>query len=421
MPNATTNAIFDNIRAQLPGVNNDIIGLELFNTVDEMARDALNAAPPTDVDADPATWLGSTLWVPNYQPLLEGTLARLYGQLGKPYSSGEMAKAHLDRYMVLLQLARSDAVSTPSTVYQRLINALRVQLPMARESAVLLAAFSIANKIRFEALRLAPLADANTTPSGWLPTEQWDNAYQAMFYGTLANMQMQTAQPWTNPTAAGANHGLFLEELMLLRGEQASAVSRGMTKLMDLARVRLPGARDNIIQLELFAVLNEFFQDSNCWYEDIDFAVSPASTEYYIIPTSVSSAVRMLGLVNSDQRAQRGVFDLPGTVTLYNTPNQADTFTVRIGLTVADPVTRDGYPEFPTWVLDKYANDLLDGLLGRMMSEIAKPYTNERLAIYHMRKFQTSIAKAKVEASHRNVYRGQSWQFPQAFAARRWR
>jgi hypothetical protein len=192
-----------------------------------------------------------------------------------------------------------------------------------------------------------------------------------------------------------------------------------LNRLMDNLRIRLPGALDTVLKLELFSVMNEFFQSSNCWYEDIDFTVTSGVTEYTITPSSIASIVRLLGVVNSDGRAQNAVLALPNTLTLVNSPSQSDTFTARVALTVNDPTTRDDYPEFPDWVINKYNNDIQDGVLGRMMSQIAKPYTNERMAIYHMRQFRGAVAFAKVEAMHQNVYRGQSWRFPQTFARRK--
>lgn len=53
-----------------------------------------------------------------------------------------------------------------------------------------------------------------------------------------------------------------------------------MNRLMDHARIRLPGALDAAIQMELFSALNEFFQKSNIWYEDIQFPVQPTDDTY---------------------------------------------------------------------------------------------------------------------------------------------
>lgn len=196
-------------------------------------------------------------------------------------------------------------------------------------------------------------------------------------------------------------------------------MSADLNRLMDNLRIRLPGAVDESIKLELFNTLKEFLSDSNCWVEDVDFPVTSDVTEYLVIPTGVAATVRLYGVVNSEQRAVSAVYVLPESIILTHAPAQADTYTARLVLTVTDPVTRDGYPEFPDWILNAYGDELMDGVLGRMMSQIAKPYSNERMAIYHMRRFRGGVAKAKVDAMHKYVYRGQNWSFPQSFARRR--
>lgn len=196
-------------------------------------------------------------------------------------------------------------------------------------------------------------------------------------------------------------------------------MSADLNRLMDNLRIRLPGAVDDTIKLELFNVLKEFFDRSNCWYNDIEFAVTSGVKEYTITPLDLASPLRLIGVVDNNELALRAFYALPDQLTLDRAPNEDATYTARIALTVNDPVTREGYPDFPDWVLDKYMDGLIDGVLGRMMSQIAKPYTNERMGIYHMRRFRNVMAQAKVEAQHENVYRGQNWRFPQTFARRR--
>jgi len=200
-----------------------------------------------------------------------------------------------------------------------------------------------------------------------------------------------------------------------------------MNRLMDHARIRLPGALDSNIQMELFAVLKEFFQSSNIWHEDIQFPVQPTADShlqnpeaftYDVVPTQ-GTITRLEGVVNSQAFPQSATMATPGQVVLRFSPNATDTYTARVFLTVSDPVTREGYPEFPDWILDKYGNDILEGVLGRMMTQIAKPYTSQAGAMFHLRNFKQAISQAKVEASHQNVYRGQNWRFPQTFAHRR--
>jgi len=201
-----------------------------------------------------------------------------------------------------------------------------------------------------------------------------------------------------------------------------------MNRLIDHARIRLPGALDAAIQMELFSVMNEFFQSSNIWYEDIQFPVQPTNDSYldnpeaytYDVIPSQGSITRLFGVVDSKGFSIKAFMPTLGQVILNFSPNTADTYTARVLLTVTDPVTREGYPEFPDWILNKYGNDILEGVLGRMMSQIAKPYTSTAGAQFHLKNFKQAVAQAKVEASHQNVYRGQNWRFPQTFARRRY-
>lgn len=200
-----------------------------------------------------------------------------------------------------------------------------------------------------------------------------------------------------------------------------------MNRLMDNARVRLPGALDNAIQLELFSLLNDWFQQTNMWREDIPFTVAPTTESYIenpdawtydVVPTS-GTIFRLMFLQNSQGQQQQASMDTPGVLILKNSPNTDDTYTATVAKTVTDPTTREGYPEFPAWVLNKYGNELLDGLLGRLMSQVAKPYSSPAMAKYHLTKFQSGIARAYVETLHQNVYRAQNWRFPQTFSRRR--
>lgn len=205
--------------------------------------------------------------------------------------------------------------------------------------------------------------------------------------------------------------------------------STEITRIIDNARFKLPGALDAALKFELFAVLNEFFQDTNIWTEDIQFQVTPTTVSYLENPdeytyelTVLADGVinRLMALVDSSGVSQSGVMPIPGTIILSRSPSKSDFYTARVAKTVTDPTDSDGYPVCPTWVLNKYGNDVLDGLVGRMMGQIAKPYSSPQVAMVHLRNFKQSINKAKAEAMHANVYRGQSWTFPRSFSARRY-
>lgn len=190
-------------------------------------------------------------------------------------------------------------------------------------------------------------------------------------------------------------------------------------RIMDQLRIKLPGALDGTLQLEMFAVMKEFFQKSNCWIEDISFDVTPGETVYEIFPTNLASINRLMSVKNAQGRNVVAYMFEPGVVQLYSEPSEAATYTASVALTVGEPTDREGYPEFPDWVLIKYGDDIVDGVLGRMMSQIAKSYSQPQMAMYHMRRFIQAVSKAKVEAQHANAYRGQNWSFPQSFTRRK--
>ncbi len=196
------------------------------------------------------------------------------------------------------------------------------------------------------------------------------------------------------------------------------------TRFMAQARMRLPGALDSAIQHKTFSVLDEFFKDSNCWREEIRVSALTTKLAYEIESEETSATiVRLLKLVNGDDVPFACTMEVPGELVLDAYPQNAEYLYATVALTVNDPVPSsgdlEGYVKCPVWVFEKYRNGLLDGLIGRMMSQPAKPYTNERLAVYHMRRFRTALSVARSEAMHKNLYAAQAWRFPQSFSVRR--
>jgi hypothetical protein len=204
-------------------------------------------------------------------------------------------------------------------------------------------------------------------------------------------------------------------------------MSYATERLIKNARTSLPGSLDNVILLELYNVLDQFFRDSSIWQEEIPFSVAPGDpvgTIYYIEPESVSVVVRLFRVRNEDGLQQNAIMQIPGEVTfLTPPPNQEPPgsyeYAALVALSIVDPIQRDGYPEFPAWILTKYGAGILSGVLGRMMAQPAKPYTNPQLAAAHLVAFRRAISHASTESTHGNVYRGQAWYFPQQFSTRR--
>lgn len=192
--------------------------------------------------------------------------------------------------------------------------------------------------------------------------------------------------------------------------------STEILRLMKNLRVQLPGAIDDAIKLEVYNALNDFFQGSNIWREDLSVAITAGDKSYTLTPTQTSNIVRLIGVENSDKLPVSATLDLiTQELVLELEPSTNDTYTVQVVLTVNDPVDAEDYPEAPDWVINLYMNDIISGVLGRMMAQPAKPYSNAALAVVHTRSFQAATAVARAEANRRFTFGAQRWRFPQSF------
>jgi hypothetical protein len=199
-----------------------------------------------------------------------------------------------------------------------------------------------------------------------------------------------------------------------------------ITRLMNNARMRLTGATDGVLQQELFSVMDDFFKKSNVWNEDIEIEVpggDPANTVYQLASSAPAQIDKLLWVFQKPDQTSIGrgsgvmaYMSTPGELTLRTQPSSDVTYIVTVALTVTDPADRSGYVQFPAWVLAKYREAILDGLLGRMMTQPSKPYTNSQMAVFHMRKFLQAAASARVEWTRNNTYRAQAWAFPGGFS-----
>lgn len=187
------------------------------------------------------------------------------------------------------------------------------------------------------------------------------------------------------------------------------------TRLMDSARIRLPGALEGTMKLELFFVLKEFADRSNAWREVIGFWSSPGAVEYDLHSENAAAINRLLWVtpLDSPTVSVPAIMPTPGRVRLQNVPSESQRLNAIVALTVNDPTEDGGFPQFPEELLVKYSSGILDGLLSRMMTQPAKPYSSEKNAALHGFRFRQATNLAKREAQTGNLFGGQTWRFPQ--------
>lgn len=193
-----------------------------------------------------------------------------------------------------------------------------------------------------------------------------------------------------------------------------------LKRFADNIRIRVPGALDNVLQLEMFNTLEDFLTFTLCWTEDIDFPAIMGRKvgDTVIIEPEAGQIYQLQWVMNSQAIQQRMVMPEPSVLQYVDIPSQDETWTARVAITCTDPTTRDGYPVLPGWILTKYRTGIMDGVLARLYSQPAKPYTSDKLAIFHAHAYTSTRGRAKGEASQQNLYRGQLWKYPQNFATK---
>ena len=221
--------------------------------------------------------------------------------------------------------------------------------------------------------------------------------------------------------------------------------NKDLTYLLNQARVALPGASDAGIKHTLYQVLHEFFDTTSAWKQDVQINVEPY-VQAYIVSVPAGQIIRLFTVLDSNLFQQPAVLLAPSqpgppggstlnpsnsgtppnpssetdfmTVMLQLQYSQPQIFTVSLITNVTQPSGREGIPEYPDWTLSKFGRVILDGLLGTMMGQPSKSYTQDSLSVYHLKRFRDGMAMVRVAMTRSNSVGSQNWVFPQNYRTR---
>lgn len=187
--------------------------------------------------------------------------------------------------------------------------------------------------------------------------------------------------------------------------------------------VSLPGAPKAVVQLATFAMLREFFVQSGAWLIEAPAVSIKANQDTYYLDPQPDGAVLYIHAIafpTGDrfkflQATQQQVFrakvnapsavpisyhsyvDVPGKFTL--TPpvsvDMKQALIPYVVLTLQDDACVGTNDTVPSWMLRYWKDHWIDGVLGRLMSQPDKPYTNLITSQYHMRRFRNGISQAR--------------------------
>jgi hypothetical protein len=188
---------------------------------------------------------------------------------------------------------------------------------------------------------------------------------------------------------------------------------RYWAKLVGQANVSLTGASDAGLRAQLYETLEEFFDGSNCWQENISFTVLPDTLDYQLRPLT-GRTLRLLHVLDQNNVPQQAVMPAIETVHFLYPYTNAQPMLAVVVKTVTDPLLCFP-PHIPDWLLPTFGFKILDGVLGNMMLQPGASYSNPQLAQFHLARFRDAIAHARVAMMKANTIGAQAWAFPQQF------
>lgn len=195
---------------------------------------------------------------------------------------------------------------------------------------------------------------------------------------------------------------------------------REFEQLLTQAANKLPGASRAGVTAELYDVFKEFLADSNAWIEDIQFQATADVSTYLLAPTTDGQIIRLVGVWDEKLIPVPAFMPVPdGQINLLHAPSStpASKWMARVIKNVSLPTTRDGLPIAPDWLLRVYSVHILDGLLGKMMGQQNKSYSNQTMSVYHLKRFRAGIQIARTAAARANLVGGQEWAYPRGWSS----
>lgn len=203
-------------------------------------------------------------------------------------------------------------------------------------------------------------------------------------------------------------------------------------------RLELPGSVDPVLELAFQQVLRAFFRDSRAWQEELRFRAFSGRKRYdlnnylrhakvqWVLDVlyderEVKSCVRVGDCISTEPAdPNKYAVETNSTLVLDPVPEFArgDTHNLCVHVAVVPPagtISASGCGAIPGDLLQTWFDAILWGVLGRMMTQHAKPYTNLQLGNFHLRQYTAKVQEAKHVTNKGSTVADEPWRFP-AFA-----
>ncbi|EIZ87154.1 hypothetical protein WYO_0191 [Methylobacterium sp. GXF4] len=292
---------------------------------------------------------------------------------------------------------------------------LRAQVTGATDRIVKLALFETVSEVCRLSLNTDPPTDPASDFTAWLDDDQWLKNHTLVIAGTLARLYAMPKRPWSDIDTARVNKEQYDTLLSYARADAAEAPSIDPSaRLLGSIRSRLPGAKDSQTRLALFDMLQDACQRGRIWTEVVPFRLVPGKQMFSIS----QPGARIVMLINAQhptlgmeaiQYSEEKVAIRTDIATL----DPADYLYLTLALAPSLDVDLEN-PQMwmPADIFSSKYTLLLHGVLGAMMLQTAKPYSNTSLGQYHTQIYSRELNSAPLTDRDGGLPTRQRWRFP---------
>jgi len=228
-------------------------------------------------------------------------------------------------------------------------------------------------------------------------------------------------------------------------------------RLLQSLRVSVPGVTDELISLQLFNTMDEFFRRTSAWQFEADIEMQENIWEYGFSTPSDTTVVRLMGVSHQNipvtpttaagqvatsigtiepsqifadgdvaidphhSDLSGGIFSYavyrPDYISLTGIPDaEARKYPLKVNLALTMSMgcleCECGDWALEDWMWDMFFQDFLDGTQGRLFAMPAKPWSSPVHAQYHGKRFRNWMALRKQEAFRGFAHNVPGWRFP---------
>lgn len=192
--------------------------------------------------------------------------------------------------------------------------------------------------------------------------------------------------------------------------------TQGFKRLLSGVVVDVPGASEVGIKQVLGDAMFEFFEFTSSWMESIPFQTVVNSQAYAIAPTAGGNIVGLKTVLDANNIPLAASMPSIGTVQLAYIATTVQTLNAIVVKNLKRETPLD--EQVPQFVVDLWWQVLKDGIQGKLMNQPGKTYSNDTLALYHLRRFNDGMSRARIATEMQNVQGANAWIYPQQFSTR---